>query len=47
MGVVIVLYEGNPPSEGCQDSGGPDFPVPPMRERTESVREPAVPLQGL
>jgi hypothetical protein len=40
-----MYHKGNPPSEGCQDSGDPDLPVPPMRERTESVREPAVPLQ--
>jgi len=42
-----MYHKGNPPSEGCQDSGDPDLPVPPMRERTESIREPAVPLQGL
>ena len=48
-----MYHKGNPPSEGCQDSGDPDLPVPSMREcghrpeRTESVWEPTVPLQGL
>ena len=48
-----MYHKGNPPSEGCQDSGDPDLPVPPMREwghrpeGTESIREPAISLQGL
>jgi len=48
-----MYHKGNPPSEGCQDSGDPDLPVPPMREwghrpeGMESIREPAISLQGL
>jgi hypothetical protein len=49
----VIYHKGNLPSEGCQDSGDPDLPVPSMREwghrpeRTESIREPAISLQGL
>ena len=48
-----MYHKGNPPSEGCQDSGDPDLPAPSMREwghrpeGTESIREPAISLQGL
>ncbi len=48
-----MYHKGNPPSDGCHDSEDPDLPVPSMREcghhpeQTESIRKPAISLQGL